>query len=593
MIQRLSLIVIFMAMSPLPFVVPARADFTEVAGEARVDDGGLGAGVACGDYDGDGHLDIYVSRSGWGEFIDDLDTLYHNNGDGTFTKEGKFKHAEMGFDPVFVDYDNDGDLDLCLCTNQGVFLHRNQGGGIFREVREEAGLRRGGFIYTPAFGDYDKDGHLDIYLGISGQNSFYRSNRDGTFSDVTQEAGVGGHRNSFSVHFFDYDNDGDLDIYVLNGGGRFIGADNRDLLYRNNGDGTFTEIGQKAEVNHMGDGRCVISGDYDNDGDLDLFVGGDGYTALYRNNNDGTFTDVTKEAGLNKSTQVEAACFGDYDNDGYLDLYVSRWWGVNSLYHNNGDGTFKDEAKKNGVVIEGLRSTGTILFDYDNDGDLDIFVATYGGTQKLYRNNGTNHHWLQVKLEGVKSNRDGIGARVQVELGELKMMREISSGSFRVHPGFIAHFGMADHEKADKVEVYWPSGEVDVLYDIPADQLITIKEGETDSSVQPHDKRYAVWGKIKRNQLLQNYPNPFNPETWIPYRLAQSGEVKIQVFNMRGQLVRDLSPGYQPAGSYLNRCRAAYWDGRNEVGERVSSGTYFYRLQTNGFIATRRMVIVK
>jgi len=131
------------------------------------------------------------------------------------------------------------------------------------------------------------------------------------------------------------------------------------------------------------------------------------------------------------------------------------------------------------------------------------------------------------------------------------------------------------------------------LYDIPADQLITIKEGETDSSVQPHDKRYAVWGKIKRNQLLQNYPNPFNPETWIPYRLAQSGEVKIQVFNMRGQLVRDLSPGYQPAGSYLNRCRAVYWDGRNEAGERVSSGTYFYRLQTNGFIATRRMVIVK
>jgi len=481
------LVIVFVALLPFRLTTFAATTFTDVTMEARLGDKGLGIGVVCGDYDDDGDLDLYVVRGGWGELSRAPDTLYRNDG-GTFTKDEQLKHANSGLDGVFVDYDNDSDLDFWLSTKEGIFLHRNLGKGAFsNDITAETGLRVGLGAFTTAFGDYDKDGYLDIYLGIGGSNRLYRNNGNGTFADVTAQAKVGDKRQSFSVHFFDYDNDGYLDIHVLNAEGRFVGIDNTDLLYRNNGDGTFTEVGDKAGVRHIGSGRCAISGDYDNDGDLDLLLGGRRYNVFYQNNGDGTFTDVTKEIGLNPSLSGEAACFGDYDNDGYLDLFVTRWKQLNSLYHNNGDGTFTEVTQKAGLAVEGLISSGTIFFDYDNDGALDIFVATYSASQRLYRsnsasqrlyrNNGTENNWFQVKLIGTESNRDGIGARVKTEAGNLRMMREISSGSFRVHPSLTAHFGVGNNKRVDKIEVHWPSGEVDVLNDIPANQVIVIKEG--------------------------------------------------------------------------------------------------------------------
>ena len=452
----------------------ADTTFTDVTLETRLGDEGRGLGVACGDYDGDGDLDLYVACGGWGTFERYPDTLYRNDGN-KFIEDGQLRHVGNGYDGVLVDYDNDGDLDFCLSTVEGVFLHRNLGKGAFSDnIASESGLRAGLRAYTSAFGDYDKDGYLDIYLGIAGSNLLYRNNGDGTFTDATSQAIVGDKRNSCSVHFFDYDNDGDLDIHVLNSEGRFSGVDDADLLYRSNGDGTFTEVGDKAGVRNEGRGRCAISGDYDNDGDLDLFVGGS-HNALYRNNGDSTFTDVTEDADLTL-LWGEVASFGDYDNDGYLDLYITGWGYPNSLYHNDGDGTFTDMAQKAGVAVEDVLSTGTIFFDCDNDGDLDLFVVTRG-TSQMYRNNGTDNNWLRVKLIGTESNRNGNGARVKIESGNLKMMREISSGSFRVHPSLTEHFGMADNGEVDNIEVHWPSGKVDVLHNIPANQVIVMEEG--------------------------------------------------------------------------------------------------------------------
>ena len=343
------LVIVFVALLPFRLTTFAATTFTDVTMEARLGDKGLGIGVVCGDYDDDGDLDLYVVRGGWGELSRAPDTLYRNDG-GTFTKDEQLKHANSGLDGVFVDYDNDSDLDFWLSTKEGIFLHRNLGKGAFsNDITAETGLRVGLGAFTTAFGDYDKDGYLDIYLGIGGSNRLYRNNGNGTFADVTAQAKVGDKRQSFSVHFFDYDNDGYLDIHVLNAEGRFVGIDNTDLLYRNNGDGTFTEVGDKAGVRHIGSGRCAISGDYDNDGDLDLLLGGRRYNVFYQNNGDGTFTDVTKEIGLNPSLSGEAACFGDYDNDGYLDLFVTRWKQLNSLYHNNGDGTFTEVTQKAGL----------------------------------------------------------------------------------------------------------------------------------------------------------------------------------------------------------------------------------------------------
>ena len=587
--------------------------FTDVTQEAQVGDIGLGLGVACGDYDGDGDLDLYVARGGWGNMNRDSDTLYRNDG-GIFTKDAQLKHAEKGFDSVFVDYDNDGDLDFFLGTVEGVFLYRNRGRGVFDNATAETGLKAW-MAFTAAFGDYDKDGHLDIYLPMFGANLLYRSNGDGTFTNVTPQAKVADNRQSFLGHFFDYDNDSDLDIYVLNAEGWQLGVDNTDLLYRNDGNDTFTEVGQKAGVRNMGNGRCAISSDYDNDGDLDLFVGGRVYNVLYQNNDDGTFTDVTKDTGLNPSLPGEVACFGDYDNDGYLDLYITQWDQPNSLYHNNGDGTFTEVARKAGVAVEGLITTGTIFFDYNNDGDLDIFVVTRNAPQKLFRNDGTDNNWLQVKLIGMESNRDGIGARVTVEAGNLKMMREINSGSFRVHPGMTAHFGMGSNESADRIIVHWPSDVEDVLNDIPVNQVIVIKEGGgivEGMAVEPESKDKATWGEVKSpdsseqlivngsdkrrpmtDKLLQNYPSLANPDTWIPFELSKGAKVTIQIYDSQGEFVRKLDLGWKEAGIYRSKERAVHWNGRNEVGECVASGVYFYVMQAGKFTTTRKMVIAR
>ena len=225
------------------------------------------------------------------------------------------------------------------------------------------------------------------------------------FSDVTDIAGVSCTGYSNGVAWGDYDNDGDLDLYVAN-------LSEANVLYRNNGDGTFTDVTSEAGVGCTGYSRGVAWGDYDNDGDLDLYVANsDGANVLYRNNGDGTFTDVTDEAGVGCTGSSRGVAWGDYDNDGDLDLYVANFYEANVLYRNNGDGTFTMVGA--GVGCTGS-SKGVAWGDYDNDGDLDLYVANWDEANVLYRNNGNLNHWLQIRLHGTISNRSAIGTKVKV-----------------------------------------------------------------------------------------------------------------------------------------------------------------------------------
>ena len=614
-----------------PLLAPhGETTFANVAKEA-----GLGdikrfqsMGVVWGDYDNDGDLDLYVAHSGIGpNWKMEEDVFYRNNGDGTFTdataeaglgeNKGDARYAGS------LDFDNDGYLDLYVynptwngAVDNRLLLYRNNGDGTFTDVTEDAEIKGlvGVSTGTGTFADYDNDGDLDMYFIFSWRTRiFYENNGDGTFTDRTDRAGLGDEHRGFHVTSGDYDNDGDMDIYLSNGTGEGVMVP--AVLYRNNGDGTFTDVAEEAGVSEDRNGRAVTFLDYDNDGDLDLLAGGAPRNRLYRNNGDGTFTDVAAEVGFILSA-FHGLTAGDYDNDGYIDVFAMEWNKPRMLYHNNGDGTFTNIAADAGVKTQAMAGGGCALADYDNDGDLDLYVANLTTFDMLYRNNGNDNNWLHIKLVGTESNRDGVGARVTVKAGDLSMIREINPGYDRAQSSLTAHFGLGQNTKADSIEIRWPSGplvkegvgvipaRVDVLDNISANQFIVVEEGvgiiksrpaelQESRTVEPEEKLPTKWGKVKSNKLYQNYPNPFNPETWIPFTLSEPKHVTIKIYTQTGQLIRTLDLGQKPSGTYLSKEKAAYWDGRNEAGETVASDVYFYSMEAGGNTGLKKMVLAQ
>ncbi|MBC8422445.1 MAG: VCBS repeat-containing protein, partial [Chloroflexi bacterium] len=445
--------------------------FTDVSYWAGISTQGQ-RGVAWGDYDNDGHADLFVSNH---------NALYHNNGDGTFT-DNTYAAGRLwwgGEGVAWGDYDNDGDLDLYTSDwGSGDTLYRNEGDGTFTNVTDQAGLQDPGHGQSVAWGDYDGDGNLDLYVtnNEGDPNYLFRNEGDGTFSDVTAQAQVADTGDSRGVAWGDYDNDGNPDLYVTNSG--------VNRLFQNQGNGTFVdraaELGVTAEA--YGGGSGVAWGDYDNDGDLDLALSAGGTAVLFRNDG-GAFADTTTSAGVGSAgIGGESVAWADYDNDGWLDLYVTNGEGA-ALYHNQGDGTFEDVTGEAGVGND--RNFGSAWGDYDNDGDLDLF-AVRGGLPELgepdlqdtlYRNNSEGNHWLHVKTVGTISNRAGIGARVRVIGDGLSQIREVSGGSGRTSQDSLpVEFGFGMYDGTVTVEVTWPSGVVDTLTDVAVDQVITVIE---------------------------------------------------------------------------------------------------------------------
>jgi hypothetical protein len=616
-------------------ISPADIGFTDITAQAGIENTAKGACVAFADYNGDGFMDIYVGNSGkFPEPLGKPNLLYRNNGDGTFTDiaaEAGVADERQTQGAAFGDLDNDGDPDLYVANDFAInALYFSKGDGSFEDVTEAAGVRGGVDViggdeipngYGTVLADQNNDGYLDIYVvNLGGANILYCNNCDGTFKDATEQAGVkagiGPQGAGTAAVFSDCNNDGKLDLYAVNGYGL------PSFFYCNNG-GEFDDVTDKAGVGELADAQGAAFGDYDNDGDMDLYVtncasleGAPLPNILYMNDGKGIFEDVTEKAGVGGEGYSLGAVFGDLDNDGYLDLYVVNNGGPNVLYRNNGDGTFTDVTSQAGVGNEALGSNA-VLGDIDNDGYLDIYLANTGFSDSdegdpdvLYRNNGGTNHWLQVQLRGTTSNYTGIGARVKVSAGDLHQIREISGGRGYAQDSSIANFGLGIYTLADIVEVTWPSGIIQTLANVTADQLIIVEEGSS-ALVQPYTSSISTWGEVKQTKshtryptsetgirelsstIGQNYPNPFNPETWIPYQLAQSGLAAITIYDSAGQLVRVLDLGYRKAGMYLSHDKAAYWDGRNTAGEDVSSGVYFYHIQAADFADIRKMLLIR
>ncbi|UCG57764.1 MAG: CRTAC1 family protein [Phycisphaerales bacterium] len=449
--------------------------FTDVTEEAYVGDTGYGLGVAVGDYDNDGDSDVYLNNYG-------PNVLYRNNGDGTFTDVTKQAGVDNGFEvgagTCFLDIDKDGDLDLYVSN----YLE-------FSYDKHVSTASAGFPVYAnPRF-----------YAPVP--DTLYRNNGDGTFTDISKDSGVGAHAGwGMGIVCGDYDNDGDTDV--------FIGNDvAENFLFANDGTGKFEEVGLMAgfaydlhgdEQGSMG----VDCGDYDNDGLLDFFVTSyqSQLTTLYKNLGDGLFEDVTLTTGAGAATLAYVTwgnSFVDFDNDGDRDIFVAcghlqdnveryddttSYLTRNILLMNTGDGKFVNISDKSGDGMEvKLSSRGAAFDDLDNDGDVDGVVLNSRREPTILRNDSpSKRHWIQICLQGTKTNRDGVGARVEVVAGDLKLMDEVHSGrGYQSHYGMRLHFGLGNRSHVDRIEVRWIGGQVDVFEGVAADQIVTLTEGGT------------------------------------------------------------------------------------------------------------------
>lgn len=471
-------------------------DVSSAAGILPISSSGYGHGASFGDYNGDGRPDLYVIA------YSANNSLYRNNSDGTFTDlaaaAGVQNPAERDRGMASADYDNDGDLDIYIMTGSTLsVLYRNDGNNTFSEVTEAAGVNMTGQGQGVAWGDYDQDGLLDLFAAQTVEdNRLFRQNPDHTFTDVTLTAGIGGYSESLQPVFFDVDLDGDLDLFVT----RKELVPN--LLYINNGNGTFTEQaearGIAAPTPHS---QGAAIGDYDRDGDFDVYVCSyDSPNLLFRNEG-GFFTEVAASAGVSVGAAGNrGALFADFDNDGWLDLYVTRN-NSNFLFRNNGNGTFTDLSAASGAD-DANRGYSPSYADYDADGDLDIFFTNTGQNSVLYRNAGTSSHWLQIDPVGVTSNRDGVGARLTAWIGNQRQVQMVIAGQAYLCTGsdLTVHFGLGASVRIDSLIIQWPSGIEDRLYDIAADQKLTLQEGEGAKAALP-DSTPPVLANIQAGQI--------------------------------------------------------------------------------------------
>lgn len=498
----------------------------------------VSAGLALFDYNNDDLVDIYFLNGaplpGSAATSAPTNALYRNDGNLHFTDvtdEAGVGDMGFGLGVTAADYDNDGDLDLYLNNFGPNVLYRNNGDGTFTDVAEQAGVRGGDQVGAgTCFLDIDKDGDLDLYVANYIRFSFdshkphtmmglpaypspldyepepdwlFRNNGDGTFTDVSKATGIDAHVGTgMGMICFDYDDDADTDIFV---GNDVMG----NFVFQNDGTGKFREVGLLSGTAYDITGKPqgsmgLACGDYDNDGHLDLFV--TSYdremATLYRNLGTGFFEDATRITGVGNRTFPHVTwgnALVDFDNDGDRDLFIAcghlednidqrrdttSYLTRNILLVNTGNGKFVDASDHAGNGMNVKRSSrGAGFDDLDNDGDMDVVILNSRQCPTILANESQNdHHWLQVRLRGIKTNRDGVGARVKVVAGELVQVQEVHSGcGYQSHYGMRLHFGLAKHRYVDRIEIQWLGGKAETLTGIDVDQLLTIEEGTSPS----------------------------------------------------------------------------------------------------------------
>jgi hypothetical protein len=497
----------------------------------------MGSGVAFLDFDGDGWQDLFFvnskrwpGRSGTPSYP----KLYRNDRDGSFsdvTRAAGLQVELYGMGVTAADYDGDGHVDLFVTALGPNKLFRNTGDGSFADVTASAGVAGSGFSVGAAFFDYDSDGALDLFVAnyvewsietdifctLDGQQKSYctpesyqgqsprlwRNRGDGSFEDVTRAAGLyDPTAKSLGVALLDYDGDGHIDLLVAN-------DTQPNKLYRNLGDGSFRDEGLSAgiafgETGVARAGMGVDAADYSGSGRPSVLIGNfsNEMIGLYHNEGNGLFLDEAPITGVGQAslpTLAFATFFFDYDLDGRLDIFAANghvaddinlvqpsvtWAQPPHLFRNLGERRFQDVAPQiGGPLAAALVARGAAYADYDLDGDLDVVITENGGPARLLRNDGgAAAGFVRIVTEGVRSNRDGIGAKVSVTVGGRRAWRLVHTGSSYCSQSELPLvFGLGGAAQVDSIEVAWPSGQVDRFGPVPANRLVIAREG----SAQP------------------------------------------------------------------------------------------------------------
>jgi len=483
----------------------------------------VGGGAAFLDFDQDGFMDIYACSGTWIKTFSksekpkilEENRLYHNLKNGTFedvTKKAKVGGAKYSMGISVGDFNNDGYPDIYLSNYGKNTLFKNNGDGTFKDITKQS-LIGGGIECSvgAVWFDYDNDGLLDLYVGNylkfdpnykyyyapdgfpgplaydSQKDVLYHNNGNGTFEDVTKKMGIEDvDGRAMGVGAADYDNDGFVDIYVAN-------DHTVNYLWHNNAGKGFTDKGTMSGTGFSQAGEATVSmsvdfADYNGDELLDMFISDDNYCSLYKNLGNGIFSDESYPAGISVASGQFvgwSSSFFDYDNDGDADIFKTNgelkhlYGQEDQLFENEGNGKFKDISVEKGPYFkEEYVGRGTCLGDYDNDGDIDIFVVNLDSQSKFLRNNkGNNNNWLTLKLVGETSNKDGIGARIRLTAGgKVQTTQKKSTTGYLSQSDPRIHFGLLKNDVVDKIEIKWPSGKFQVLEKVKANQFLVVKE---------------------------------------------------------------------------------------------------------------------
>jgi parallel beta-helix repeat protein len=470
--------------------------FTDAAAQAGVKLTTYSMSSSWADYDLDGYEDLFVTN------YNSPSKLFKNNGNGTFVDRTTISFISVNgpaYSGVWGDYDNDGDPDLYVTLfYQPNQLYQNQGDGTFFELSSFAGVNDSGPTKGASWADYNNDGFLDLFVcNYGAANKLYQNQGDGTFINVAPSLGLNFNGQGQIGIWSDYDLDGDQDLYVVNWNNQ------PNKFYKNNSGSSFSEIASSLGIAGAEKSKSAAWGDFDNDGDPDLYVVN--YLGqpnkLYRNDFPNGFTDVSVAAGVANNGYGHGANWCDYDNDGFLDLFLVTFnEDPNILYHNMGDGTFENFSGYAGVDDSPI-ATSVSFSDYNKDGYIDCYVTAANDTNILYRNTLDINNYLEIELVGINSNKSGIGARIDCwTAGNIIKTKAVESGEgYLCGNSLKQSFGTGSLELIDSLQISWPSGIVQIIPNIETDNSMIILE-ECNQSQQMLSFEYG-WNIFSLNLI--------------------------------------------------------------------------------------------